>query len=183
MADDKEQTDNEKGEVKPSFFATHKKLLLLGLLGLLLVGVSVGGTLVAIGMLADDEPIAAAEALEGEAGAEAAVSAPIKKAIYYPLKPALMVSFDARGRQRLMQAEITLLTREPDVIAAVESHMPMVRNALVLLMSGQSYEEMQTAEGKELLRVQCVQELQRLMQKEIGKPGIEEVLFTSIIVQ
>lgn len=184
MAEEGEQNAGGAGatEDDSSQAGGGKKPIVLVLLGLLLVGLSVGGTLLATQLLGGES---AEVDVAGEAGAEAgeAPPEPVKPAIYYPLKPPIMVSFEARGRQRLLQAEVTLLTRDNDVIAAVEMHMPMLRNALVLLMGGQTYEEIQTAEGKELLRVQCLQELQRLLEKEIGKPGIEQVLFTSLILQ
>lgn len=186
MADEKNKADeqeNDGGEnAKPSMLAQHKKKLLLLGLALVLIGVSVGGTLVALKFLSPP-PLAEGETEAASEGGEDTKTEPKKQAVYYPLKPPIMVSYDARGRQRLMQAEITLLTRDADVIAAVEAHMPMIRNALVLLMSGQTYEEVQTAEGKELLRVQCLQTLQEILQKEIGKPGIEQVLFTNLILQ
>jgi len=52
-----------------------------------------------------------------------------------------------------------------------------------MLIGGQLYEEIQTAEGKELLRQQCLQELQKIMQEEIGKPGVEQVLYTNFVMQ
>jgi len=82
-----------------------------------------------------------------------------------------------------MQASVTLLVREDDVIPAIELHMPMVRNALNMIMGSQVYEDVQTAEGKELMRQQCLQELQRLIEEEIGKPGVEQVLFTNLVLQ
>lgn len=169
--------DEENGEKKPSFFKKNKKLILVVALGLALVCVSVGGTLLAINLLTDKPE------KEEVVAEEEARPPPLPQAIYYPLKPPIMVSFDAKGRQRLVQVEITLMSRQTDAIAAVEMHMPRIRNALVLLISGRTYDEVQTAEGKELLRIACLQELQQIMQDEIGKPGIEQVLFTGFIVQ
>lgn len=183
--DDREDGENtEEGEAQPGFVAKNKKMILLGVIALVLIGASVGGTLAVVGMFSAPEEVeegAEGEGAEGEGGEGG--EPPLKQAIYYPIKPPIMVSFEARGRQRLMQAEVTLLTRESDVVATVEQHMPMIRNSLVLLMSGQIYEDIQTAEGKELMRVQATQQLQQLIEAEIGKPGIEEVLFTNIIVQ
>lgn len=154
-----------------------KKLIILIVLALVIVGASVGGTLAVLKMMGGD---VSDEQLAEEAVEEVEV---VKKAIYYPLKPPILVTFDAKGRQRYLQAEITLLTRDSDVIAAIELHMPMIRNALVLLIGSQLFEDIQTAEGKELLRVQCLQEIQRLLQQEIGKPGVEQVLFENLVMQ
>jgi flagellar FliL protein len=61
--------------------------------------------------------------------------------------------------------------------------MPMIRNALVLQFGGQVYADLQTAEGKELLRQQALENIQNLLQQEIGKPGVEQVLFTNFVMQ
>ncbi len=158
-----------------------KKLILLVVLALLIVGASIGGTLAVLKLTGGgDAPAVEEEMVENPEQAAVEVK---KKAIYYPLKPPIIVTFDAKGRQRYMQADVTLLTREQDVIAAIEMHMPMIRNALVLLIGSQLFEDIQTAEGKELLRLQCLQELQQLMEKEIGKPGIEQVFFENMVMQ
>ena len=95
----------------------------------------------------------------------------------------MIVNYQARGRQRFLQAEITVMAREDDVIEAVELHMPMIRNSLILLFSGQVYAELQTEEGRELLRQLALLELQEIMEKELGKPGIEKILFTNLVMQ
>lgn len=176
MAVDNDEDDTEAGQEEAPAWTRKKWLWLIGLTVLLVI-VSVAGTLLAMRYLQAESDTAALQ--EGE------TVGPVKPgpAIYYPLKPAVVVDFSVRGRQRFLQAELTLMTREDDVVAAIELHQPMLRNALVLLMGGQAYEELQTAEGKELLRQACLQTLQKLMQTEIGKPGIEQVLFTSFVMQ
>ena len=174
MADEGAE-EQQPGKSKGS--GGKKKLIIMVVLALLLVGISVGGTLFVLTMLGP-QPVdeAPAEDLPPE-------DVPPPPAIYYPIKPPLVVNFSVKGRQRFLQAEITLMTREDDVIRAIELHQPMLRNALVLLIGGQTYSEIQTAEGKELLRQQCLQEIQALLQKEIGKPGVEQVLFTNFVLQ
>ncbi len=153
-----------------------KKMILMIIIGIILIGASVGGTIAVMSMFKEEPPPVQDAAVEPTPAAK-------KQAIYYPLKPEILVNYEAKGRQRFMQAEITLLVREQDVIGAIELHMPMIRNALVMLMGGQTYEEIQSAEGKEYMRIQCLEELQRIMEKEIGKPGIEQVLFTNLVMQ
>lgn len=180
MADDKnDDQKNGDGSEGDKSAGGKKKYILLVALGLVIAGLSVGGTLVALKFLGGAPVPEETDQLVPED----APPEPKAPAIYYPLKPAIIVNFDVRGRQRYLQAELTLMMREDDVISAIELHMPMIRNALVLLIGGQQYEDIQTAEGKELLRQQCLQELQRLLEKEIGKPGIEQVLFTNFVMQ
>ncbi len=154
-----------------------KKLIILIVLAIVLIGLSVGGTVMALKFLA---PPQVAE--NAEVNPEAA-PATKKAAIYYPIKPEIVVNYGDKGRQRYAQVEVTLMIREEDVVAALELHAPMITNALIMAISGQTYDEVQTAEGKELLRQQCLQTLQKILEKEIGKPGIEQVLFTNFVMQ
>ena len=160
-----------------------KKLILLVVIGLLLVGLSVGGTLVALKFLGGDDGAQGGE--EADAAAEAAAAEETRSlpAIYYPLKPTIIVNFNARGRQRFLQADVSLMVREDDVVAAIEEHSTMLQHGLLMLFSGQDYSELQTAEGKELLRQMALEEVQRLLEQEIGKGGVEQVLFTNFVMQ
>jgi len=187
MAEENDQEENNEEE-KPK--GNKKKLIFFGLLVLLLIGISVGGTLLAVKLLTPEpEPVVELDedgnpiepVIEGEEAVEEIK--PKLPAIYFPLKPPLIVNYQARGRQRFLQAEITVMAREDDVIEAIEIHMPMIRNSLILLFSGQVYEELQTDEGRELLRQAALAELQSIMEKEIGKPGVEKVLFTNLVMQ
>ena len=164
------------------------KLILFIVLGILLIGLSVGGTLLAVKMLSPEPEPAVALDEDGNPippeGAEAEEEPQMKApAIYFPLKPPLIVNYESKGRQRFLQAEISLMAREDDVIEAVELHMPMIRNSLILLFSGMVYEEMQTDEGREVLRQDALAEIQRIMEQELGKPGVERVLFTNLVMQ
>lgn len=180
MAKDDAEQDTDSKESKGSLkagLAAKKNLIIVLVLGIVLVGISVGGTIAALKMFGglsapEEEEIVAEEVVPSK-----------KPAIYYPLKPDLIVTYLARGKHRYAQIGVTLMFRDDDVLAAVELHKPMILNALNMIISGQVYEEVQTAEGKELLRLQCLEELQRLMEQEIGKTGIEQVLFTDFVMQ
>ena len=171
MADDEVPSEEDSGGSK-------KKLILFVVLGLLLIGLSVGGTIAVLKILSPPpEPVNT----EGE---DIEPVEEIKEpAIYYPIKPAIVVNYGHKGRQRYAQVDVTLLIRDSSVVSAIELHAPTIANALVLTIGGQIYEEMQTAEGKELLRPQCLQEIQKILEKEIGKAGIEQVLFTNFVMQ
>jgi flagellar FliL protein len=185
MAKDNKNNDDENAgdavEADLVKKAKRKKLLLIVGLILLLVAISVGSTLALVKLFADPAPEVAAEDAE-QAPEEEQVEAK-KPAIYYPMQPVFVVNFLSEGRQRFLQAELNLLLREQDVIPALELHMPAIRNSLVMLFSDQLYEDLQTAEGKELLRQQALLSVQEVLQKEIGKPGVEQVLFTNFVMQ
>lgn len=173
LEQDGEEQQEEEGKAKSS----KKKWIIIGLAIVLLAGISVAGTLFLLG--GDDELPEDAEAEELVEEEVPEVSA----AIYYPMKPEFITNYEVRGRQRYMQLSVTLMLRENDVVAGLELHMPALRNAMVMLLRGQDYQELQTAEGKELLRQQSLLKIQEVLQQEIGKPGIEQVLFTNLVLQ
>lgn len=167
-----EETQDEK----PS--SGKKKWIIIALALLLLVVVSVVGTLYLLGSF--DEPEAVAE----EASEQTAEAEPeLQPAIYYPMKPEFTTNYTVRGRQRYLQLHVTLMLRDRDVVSALELHMPALRNTMVMLLRNQDYQELQTPEGKELLRQQALLKIQEVLEKEIGKPGIEQVLFTNMVLQ
>lgn len=187
MADD--DVENSEDNENEESGGNKKKLIIFIIVGIVLIGLSVGGTLFAVKMLSP-EPAAETDAevaLDEDGNPIVAEEDVVEEtkgyAIYFPLKPPIIVNFQARGRQRFLQADVTLMTREDDVVEAIETHMPMIRNALVIKFSSQIYEELQTEPGRELLRQESLEELQNIMLQEIDKTGIEKLLFTNFVMQ
>jgi flagellar FliL protein len=175
--DDKDPTNT--GKTDPALEKSkRKKLLIMILVVISLVAVSVGATLVLVTHFAG--PVS--PEVENTNAADPAVAVK-KPAIYYPMQPVFVVNFESQGRQRFLQVEVNLLLREQDVIPVLELHMPAIRNSLVMLFSGQVYEDLRTADGKEKLRQEALLGVQSVLQKEMGKPGVEQILFTNFVMQ
>jgi flagellar FliL protein len=60
--------------------------------------------------------------------------------------------------------------------------MPLIRNNLLLLMSNRNYQSLMSREGKDKLREEALAEI-RAVQKKQGGEDIDDVLFTSFVVQ
>jgi len=173
MAEDELETPEEDAENTAS--GRNKiKWIVIALLVFLLAALSVAATL---WVLSD----AGSDAESGDKRATEPASREV--AIYFPLKPEFITSFEVRGRQRYLQVEISLMLRDNSAVKDIELHMPAIRNALVILLRGQYYPELQTPEGKELLRQQALNTVREVLQTEIGKPVIEQVLFTNLVLQ
>lgn len=153
------------------------KIIILIVVGLLVaVGGSVGATLFFLGKdKGTEEPAAEEHAQE---------ATPTKQpAIYETIAPAFIVNFKQQGRQRYMQVSVALMARDQAELDALKVHMPLLRNRLVMLFSGQDFNTLMTPVGKELLRQQATVAVQELAQKETGKTVVEQVLFTNIVLQ
>ena len=53
----------------------------------------------------------------------------------------------------------------------------------MLLFASQDYVNLQTPDGKEMLKKVTKEALQKILQREIGNRGIESVLFTNFVMQ
>ncbi|MDO8344337.1 MAG: flagellar basal body-associated FliL family protein [Cellvibrio sp.] len=168
-----------------------KKLFMIIGLAVALIAISIGGTVVALKMLSPAP--APGEATAEEEQEETAVLAP---AIYFEMKPNFTINFNVNGRQRYLQAAITLLYRDPQLESLLTLHMPAIRNGLVMLLSGKSFDELQTEEGKESLRAealdiingQLLKEQEALIAKnddgeDVSATKVEQVLFTNFVMQ
>lgn len=165
------------GEAKPA--GKMKLIIIIVIAVLLAVGLSVGATLFFLGK--DDS--GADEKAKAEAAA-AAPAVPVKlPAIYEELAPAFVVNFNHQGRARYMQVSVALMTRDQAALDALKVHMPVLRNRLVMLFSGQDFGALITPVGKEMLRQQATASVQELEQKETGKVSVEQVLFTNLVLQ
>lgn len=181
--EDRELTEEEQAELDRK--KKRNRLLLLVALGVLLVVLSVGVTLGLLHFLGGSQgDQAQAGEQTQEAEAEQTEEEPVEReAIYYPLSEKFVVNYNVQGRQRFLQAEVSLMFRDNAVASVVEEHEPQIRNDLIMLFSGQRFEDLQTPEGRELLRQDALREVQALIEAELGEPGVEQVLFTSFVMQ
>ncbi|MDV3241153.1 MULTISPECIES: flagellar basal body-associated FliL family protein [Methylocaldum] len=122
---------------------------------------------------------------ENEAAAESrdggALALPM---IYFAIDPAFVVNFKSNPDARLLQVGLSVASKNQAVIDAVKKHSPMIRNNVLLLLSGQEPAGLKTAEGKEALRGKLLEEINAVVSKQTGhKEGAEEVFFTGFIMQ
>ncbi|MEX5504481.1 flagellar basal body-associated protein FliL [Pseudomonas putida] len=149
------------------------KLILLAVIGLLLaIGLSVGATWF---IMHKSESAPAAEPAAGNVK---------PAAIYEGLTPAFVVNFNQNGRQRYMQLSITMQARNQADLDALKVHMPVIRNNLVMMFSGQGFDTLASSPvGQEMLRQKATAVVQEVAQKEVGKPVIDQLLFTNFVLQ
>jgi flagellar FliL protein len=161
--------DNEQ----PAARGGAMKLVIIGVLALVLIG---GGGVAAYLFLFKGDAAPAAQAETPKAPER-------KEALYMELKPPFVVNFEDQHRVRFMQVTVALMSREQAVLDAVDRHMPLIRNDLVMLLSSRPYEAINTREGKEALRAQAEQEVNQVLEQETGRGGVEALYFTSFVVQ
>ncbi len=155
-----------------------KKFLIIGIV-VILLGASAAATAYFTGMLGGGEPVAE-DAGEGDDVEKAEVKQPLN---YIPLDPAFVVNFGDESDVRFLQVTIELGTRDPAMVDQVKEHRPAIRNNLVMLFSSQDPMALNTRAGKEKLRAETLAEVQKVLTEETGEPGVENVFFTSFVMQ
>lgn len=167
--------------------ARKKKLLLLGAVGVVLLLIAGGGTWFALRMLSGDkakpEEAANAEPTKPAVEEKKEEKSERKPAFYDLLDPAFLANYTVAGRQHYLQLSLAVLAREQSGIDALHTHMPLVRNRVVLLLSGEVFEQLQTDDGRAQLQQKLLKAMQEILTKETGKPGIEQVFFTNFVMQ
>ncbi len=176
--DDNDDNENDKGSSESSG-GGKKKLIIIVVVALLAIGGAVGGTLFMLGFFDSD---GTAEEAAEEVVDENVVEKPAP-AIYFPIKPSFIVNFQSRGRQRYLQTDVILMTRDPAMFTGLQEHLPLIKNRLVMLFGGEVYEELQTDEGRELLRQKALEAVKEITEQELGKSDIEQILFTNFVMQ
>jgi flagellar protein FliL len=119
-------------------------------------------------------PVAAAA--KGESGS------PGKPTLYFAIDPPLVVNFEDGSVVRFLQITMEVMSHDEKAIDSVQKNIPLIRNNLLLLMSNRNYQSMMSREGKEKLRQEALAEV-RAVQKKVGGPDVEDLLFTTFVVQ
>ena len=105
-----------------------------------------------------------------------------KAALYYAIDPPLVVNFEDGSVVRFLQITMEIMAHDQKVIDSVQKNIPLIRNNLLLLMSNRNYQTLMSRDGKEKLRAEALAEVNAVQKKE-GAEGVDDILFTSFVVQ
>ncbi len=147
-----------------------KKGLLIGIGAAFLLAAGGGGAFVLMGGKDDS----------AKAKAEAAAALPAQ---YYALTPSFVVNLADADSSRYLQADVQLMTRDPETFKALELHAPAIRNRLLLLFGTQSASALTDRPGKEKLQKQALAEVRALLKAEKVPGKLEALYFTSLVTQ
>ncbi len=106
-------------------------------------------------------------------------------AIYYAINEPFTINFLNQSNQkaRYLQIKVTLKGRDQASMDSAEQNLPMIQDALLDLFSDQSYEAVNSLEGRLALQSATLATVKSLLQVETGHDAIDAVYFTSFILQ
>lgn len=178
MADEEAIDEGEIEDVPSS--GKLKKIIMMIVGVILIAGVSILSTW----FMLKDKMAAPEETDVSEIVMEEPIMDPSQgEAIYHALQPAFIVNFNSNGKSRFLQVELTVLTRDPESVEVLILHNPLIRNNLLDVFTLHNIEQLITAAGKEQLAEDLGSAIEDILIIEMGRPGIESVLFRSFILQ
>lgn len=172
--------DNEPElEIKPK--AGKKKLIIIILALTLLL--AIGGGAAWFFLFSGDEKPAEAEGAGEHSDKTPEEQAAEKEAFYIRLPRAFVFNATGQVRDRLVQIKVSVLARGPENEALAKQHSPLIEGTLLRVFSRATVEQLSTVEGKQKLRKDSLEEVNKALTDVAGKPVVEQVLFIGFVMQ
>jgi flagellar FliL protein len=87
------------------------------------------------------------------------------------------------GNDQYLQLAFTLQVSGLEEVEVIKNNMPKVRSRMLLLLSGKHASEINTPEGKKQLSDEIIAKLKEPFEDRGSQQDVNEVLFTSFIIQ
>ncbi len=102
---------------------------------------------------------------------------------YMSINPPFVVNFTHLGTLRFLQISLAVMYEDEQYIERVTNELPAIRNELILLLSDQKFEKLNTLAGKQELRGEMIAAINNriLHEEETGVHG--EVFITNFVMQ
>ncbi|KPK37877.1 MAG: hypothetical protein AMJ69_10075 [Gammaproteobacteria bacterium SG8_47] len=155
-----------------------KTWIIASVVGVVLIGATVGLTLFLTGFFAGGD-----EHAEQSEQVQAEKEPVVRDPVYMELEPAFVANFDGQGVARFLQVSIQLMAYQQEVLDGVKQHMPVIRNNILLLLGNQQYNVVRTREGKEQLQAAVLSSVRDVLSQEGLNSDVQAVYFTSFIMQ
>lgn len=154
---------------------------------LALVGVSVGASLFFTGAFDKPEPVLEGAAPEGQPVEPVVIvehAPPLSDDVFYHnIQPEFVVNFQGKSRVKFLMIEMVVATHDEEILPILTDHDPEIRNTLLGLLSEQDSDVLKTAEGKQALRDDALQRIDKVVGRYYRTERIKEVYITRLVMQ
>jgi len=96
----------------------------------------------------------------------------------YPLDT-MIVNLSDDGGKRYLRVTMALELSDPESVDTIESRLPQIRDAVLMILPTKTYDDVSTTDGKIALRNQIMEKINTLMTK--GR--VNNIYFTEFVVQ
>ncbi|MGM0631359.1 MAG: flagellar basal body-associated protein FliL [Pseudomonadota bacterium] len=178
MAEDK--NDNEEEQTEEKTGGKKKKLILSGIIGIVLIVTVVLVLWLFGGSSSSGEPAASGS---GSPAPSSSSRPEVGNALYVGMPRAFVFIVPGDSRERTVQIKAQLMVRGEENEELAKKHIPLIEGTLHEVFSSSTADRLKTAEGKGQLRELALNEVRSALEEVTGNPVVEQVLFTSLVMQ
>ncbi|MEZ8099960.1 flagellar basal body-associated protein FliL [Vibrio bivalvicida] len=165
MADEELETEAPKGK---------SKLLIIIIAVVVLLA---GGGGAAFFLMGSDEPAAGQEAAQQE------MVAPTDPVAYVNIPQPFLFNVTGDKKDRLVQIKVQLMVRGSDNENLARYHSPLIESSLLSTFASATVDQLRTVNGRVELRDKATDDIKASLNRAVGQPVIERVLFTDFVMQ
>ena len=119
----------------------------------------------------------------GSSAPKEAKAAKVEQPEYVALDPFTVNLLPGESGDQYLQVQFTLQVPGPEAAELIKNNMALVRNRVLLLLSGKHATDINTVEGKQHLANEIVALLRQPFVEKGPEPKVSAVLFTAFIIQ
>lgn len=123
-----------------------------------------------------EAPVVAPQTADAPAEQAPASAPQIPDEIYYPLET-FIVNLNSPGGQKILKISLEFLLENQDVKSELDNNKAQYRDLLLTILSSKKFDEIDTREGKDILKAEITSTLNPFLKK--GR--ITKVIITDII--
>jgi flagellar FliL protein len=110
------------------------------------------------------------------------VAARVNKPVFLELKK-FVVSVPGDDRLHYLMMEMSVMSYNQDELDKLQDYLPVIRNAVITLLSKQHYNDLTQLGVMEPLQIALRDKLRRVMNDMASSNGIDQVLITKMVIQ
>ena len=105
-----------------------------------------------------------------------------KEYAYYGFEPEIVTNYLSSGRKLgFVKISIELMVKSPSDLVVIEHHDPLLRAAIIEILGSKTGGKVKSLTGREEIRRECYEAVNRLIEEETGEELIVNMLFTKYL--
>jgi flagellar FliL protein len=151
--------------------SSKKLIIIAAAVILLVVGISIGATVFLM------------KGSSSKEGKVEEVKEVHEELLYFNMDKPIVVDFSKNSMAKHGRITIAMQVEGAETIAALKKNEPMIQNNMLMLIGAQDPANLNTREGKEALSKSILDDVNAVLKKMAGKGQVDEIFFTSFIMQ
>lgn len=102
---------------------------------------------------------------------------------YFGFEPDIITNYIAISNKKLGYVRVTveIMIKDMGNLEVVEHHSPLLRDAIIEIISKEQEERVKSLTGREEIRKKCSVRIKELLKEETGQEIVHDVLFTKYL--